>query len=50
MTNIPESIKNILFTFMLKDFKTEADKELNNAILDAANLLDKAFGQWQINK
>lgn len=50
MTNIPEPLKQAIFSHILKDFSCAADKKLNDALLDAANSLDKAFGEWQIEK
>lgn len=50
MTNIPEFLKQAIFAQILKDFSCAADKNLNDALLDALNSLDKAFGQWQIDK
>lgn len=43
--NTPEAIKNALFASIIRDFKTPADKGLNDFLLDVLNECEKVFGE-----
>jgi hypothetical protein len=48
--NTPPAIKSALFSLINKDFKSEADKNLNNFLLDTLNDCEKAFSKFEIDK
>ena len=46
----PEVIKSALFSLINKDFKTQADKNLNDFLLDVLNDCEKTFSKFELEK
>lgn len=46
----PETIKSALFSLINKDFKNQADKNLNDFLLDVLNDCEKAFAKFELEK
>lgn len=46
----PEVIKSALFSLINKDFKSQADKNLNDFLLDTLNECEKAFAKFELEK
>lgn len=48
--NTPKAIKSALFSLINKDFKNQADKNLNDFLLDTLNECEKAFAKFELEK
>jgi hypothetical protein len=48
--NTPEQIRLALFSCINKNFKTKADKELNDFLLDILNECEKTFSNYELEK
>jgi hypothetical protein len=48
--NTPENLKLALFSLVNKDFKNQADKDLNDFLLDVLNECEKTFGKYELEK
>lgn len=46
----PPIIKSAIFSLINKDFKTQADRDLNDFLLDTLNECEKAFSKFELEK